>query len=461
MMHRASRPLRAAGLAVLMLAAATPPALAQPAPAAPPAARPAAPAAPAARDARDARSGDYIVAVVNTELVTAVEVDQRLRRSQADAQRAGQRLPPDDKLRQQVVDALIDERVQSTYARELGQKIDDVELDRAVANVAAQNQITAAQLRQRIEAEGMDYARFRSNLRDQMLVERVREREVTGRIRISDADIDRVLAAQKTEAAADVEMNLAQILVGVPEGASETVVAERRARAERALARVKGGEDFARVAREVSEDSNKAAGGEIGLRSQRRLPDLFVEAVQGVAAGQVAPQLVRSAAGFHVLKVVARNEADAFKVTQTRARHILMRVTDRSSTQAVANRLEQVRRQIERKEKSFEDLAKELSEDGSAAQGGDLGWTSPGSFVPEFEEAMNKLAPGAISPPVASRFGVHLIQVVERRNVAQDPKEVRDQARNMLREQKFEQAYLDWTKDLRLRAYIEMREPPQ
>jgi peptidyl-prolyl cis-trans isomerase SurA len=408
-----------------------------------------------------ARNGDYIVAVINSELVTAFEVEQRLARVRAEAQRGNSRLPPEAELRQQVVDALIDERVQSTYARENGPRIDDAELERAVANVAAQNQLTVAQLRERITADGMDYGRFRSSLRDQMAVERVREREVNARIRISDADIDKVVESQRAEAAADVELNLAQILVTVPEGASDAVQAERRARAEQALARVRGGEDFAKVAREISEDANKAAGGVIGRRSSKRLPDLFVDAVKNVRAGQVTSQLVRSGAGFHILKVVERAEGDAFKVTQTRARHILMRVSDRSSQPAVAARLEQLRRQIERNERKFEDVARELSEDGTAANGGDLGWTSPGSFVPEFEEAMNRLPLGGLSAPVASRFGVHLIQVMERRDVALEPKQVREQARSMLREQRFEQAYADWTRDLRLRAYIEMREPPQ
>jgi peptidyl-prolyl cis-trans isomerase SurA len=413
-----------------------------------------------AQGTRSLRPGDHIVAVVNTELVTAVEVEQRLTRLRADAQRSGARLPDDATLRQQVTDSLIDERVQSTYAREAGARIDDAELDRAVANIAAQNQLTPAQLRERVVAEGLDFARFRNNLRDQMLVERLREREVNARIRISDADIDRVVDEQRKEAAGDVEANIAQILVTVPEGASETVVAERRARIGAALARVRKGEDFANVAREISEDGNRAAGGVIGRRPLKRLPDLFVEAVGRLAVGQVS-EPVRSGAGFHVLKLLERQEGAAFKITQTRARHILMRVNDRSSVNAVAARLEQIRRQIERGDRSFEDLARELSEDSTASQGGDLGWAAPGNFVPEFEDAMNRLPVGGMSAPVASRFGVHLIQVVERRDVVQDPKLVREQARNMLRAQKFEQAYLDWTKELRLRAYIEMREPPQ
>ncbi len=414
----------------------------------------------AAQTARAARNGDYIVAVVNTESVTAVEVEQRLERARADAQRAGTRLPDDESLRQQVLDALVEERVLLTYARDSGTRIDEVELDRAVANVAAQNQLNIDQLRQRLRSEGQDFQRFRNNLRDQLLLERVREREVSSRIRIADADIDRLVESQLADAAGDQEVNLAQILVTVPEGASDAVVAQQRARAEQALARVRGGADFSAVAQEISEDGNRAAGGEIGRRALRRLPDLFVEATRNVAIGEVAVQPVRSAAGFHVLKVLDRESGAGFKVTQTRARHILLRISERAPLAAVSNRLEQVRRQIERGDRKFEDLARELSEDSTAQSGGDLGWASPGQFVPEFEEALNRLAPGGISEPVQSRFGVHLLQVLERRDSALDRKEVREQARNMLREQKFEQAFLDWAKDLRLRAYIEMREPP-
>ena len=407
------------------------------------------------------RLGDHIVAVVNTESVTAIEVEQRVTKVRSEAQRASAKLLSDEALQKQVLEGLIEERVLLTYARESGSRVDDVELDRAVANVAAQNQINLAQLRERLVSEGVDYVRFRNNLRDQMLLERVREREVTSRIRVADVDIDRLVEQQRIEAAGEAEINLAQILVSVPEGAAEGVVAQRRARAEQALSRVRQGEDFAAVATELSDDSNRAAGGEIGRRTARRLPDLFVEATRGLSAGQVAPQLVRSAAGFHVLKLIDRDSSTAFKVSQTRARHILLRVSERAPAQAVSTRLEQLRRQIERGDRKFEDVAREVSEDGSAPSGGDLGWASPGQFVPEFEEAMNRLAPGAMSAPVVSRFGVHLIQVVERRDTVLDPKDVREQARNVLREQKFEQAYQDWAKDLRLRAYVELREAPQ
>ena len=419
-------------------------------------------AAPAAaKSPRNAnRSGDFIVAVVNTEAVTSVEVAQRLERASADVKRAGGKLPDAESLRQQVLDALIDERVQITFAREVGQKVDDSEIDRAVANIAAQNQLSVAQLRDRLRGEGMEMARFRGTMRDQLLLEKVREREVNTRIRITDADIEKLLDSYRARAVGETQLNLAQILVTVPEGANAELLAQRQARADGALARLRAGEDFTKVAREISEDGNRDAGGEIGLRPAQRLPDLFVDGVQGLAPGQVSAAL-RSAAGIHILKVIDRQQGDAFQVTQTRARHILLRLSDRAQAAAVTRRMDELRRQIERGEKKFEDVARDVSEDGSAPSGGDLGWASPGQFVPEFEEAMTKLAPGGISAPVVSRFGVHLIQVLERRSSTLDPKEVREQARGQLREAKYEQAYLDWAKELRLRAYIELREPPQ
>ena len=409
---------------------------------------------------RSTRSADFIVAVVNTELVTSVELNQRMERISADARRNGTVLPAAEVFRQQVLDALIDERVQTTYARDAGQRIDDAEIDRAIANIAAQNQLSLPQLRDQLKAEGMEVARFRANLRDQILLDRVREREVNSRIRISDADIDRWLEEQRAKLPLKAELNLAQILVTVPEGASAELVVQRLARANQALTRLGAGESFSTVARELSEDGNREAGGEIGMRPADRLPDLFVEAVKPLSVGQWTPQALRSAAGFHIVKLVDRSGDDPLKVTQTQARHILLRVSDRSQAPLVAQRLDGLRQQIERGQKKFEEVAREVSEDGSAASGGDLGWTTPGSLVPEFEEAMNKLPLGGISPPVASRFGMHLVQVLDRRSTQLDPKTVRDQARNQLRESKFEPTYQDWAKELRLRAFVEMREPP-
>jgi peptidyl-prolyl cis-trans isomerase SurA len=417
-------------------------------------------AATRAADRAAVRSGDYIVAIVNQELVTAVEVSRRLARSQEDAQRTGARLPPEEELKRQIVEALIEERVILTHARDTGGKVDDVELDRAVQTVAAQNQLNVAQLRERLAAEGIDLTRFRANLRDQLLVERTREREVYQRIRLTDSDVEDYLERQRRAAAADAPLNLAQILVSVPDGASEAVLAERRRLAEAALARVRAGEPFETVSRQVSEDAQRERGGEIGARPASRLPDLFVEATRTLKAGEVTPALVRSGAGFHVLKVLSRADVSQSQVTQTRSRHILLRTSNRLTAEAAQARLAGYRRLIEAGTRSFEDTAREFSEDGSAAQGGDLGWAAPGTMVPEFEDAMNALPLGGLSQPVVSRFGVHLIQVLERRDVAIDPRQLREQARNAMREQRFDDAYLEWARDLRGRAYVEMREPP-
>jgi len=406
------------------------------------------------------QTGDYIVAIVNQELVTAGEIEQRLARAREAAARERATLPPAEELRKQVLDALIDERVQVTWARDSGQRVDEAEIDRAVNNVATQNKLTMAQLRERLRNEGLEFSRFRTNLRDQLLVERVREKEVQARITISDNEIDAQIEKMRNTAGAATQYSLAQILVTVPEGASEAVVAERRARAEAALARVRATHSFDAVAREISEDANKEAGGLISLRPADRLPDVFVERISSLKPGDVAPTLLRTGAGFHVLKLVERVDGGPFNVTQTRPRHILLRLSPQLSEAAAVRRIEEMKRQIASGAKTFEQLARDNSEDSTATRGGDLGWQSAGTFVPEFETAMNALPVSGLSDPVVSRFGVHLIQVVERRQAALDARQQREQARNVLREQKFEPEYLEWLRELRARAYVEMREPP-
>ena len=357
---------------------------------------------------------------------------------------------------------MIEERVLVTHARASGIKIEDSELERAVANVAAQNQLTGQQLRQRLQQEGIPYERFRSNLRDQLLVERVREREVQGRVRISDSDVENWLEAKRRELKGQTTLDIAQILVRVPDGASPSQVAERKARAEEALARLAAGEPFEVLVKQYSDDATTSEqGGRLGPRRIDRLPDLFVQAVANLNVGQRTQELLRSGAGFHILKVSERSDTTGFAVTQTRARHILLRLSPQLSRDAVVRRLQEFKRQIESGRRSFEQLAKENSEDGSAAQGGELGWASPGTFVPEFEQVMNALPLAGISEPVVSRFGVHLIQVLERRNQALDVKQQRALARNAIREQKFEEAYVEWIAELRARAYIELRETVQ
>lgn len=409
--------------------------------------------------AAPSRGGDHIVAVVNQELVTAGEVERRIEALRATAARERQPLPAADALRQAALDGLIEERVVVTHARDAGWRVDEADLDRAVQNVAAQNQLTLDQLRERLALDGLDMVRFRASLRDQIMVERTREREVAARILISDAEIEAEIAAQRAAAQQDAELNIAQILIGVPEGSDAATVAARRERADAALARVRGGEAFAQVAKAMSEDANREAGGEIGLRPASRLPDLFVAAVKELSDGQLAPALLRSGAGFHVLKLIERRDAGEPHVTETRARHILLRISDQATPESAARRLAELRAQIESGARRFEDVAREVSDDGSAPEGGDLGWFGPGAMVPEFEEPMNRLPVGGLSQPVLSRFGVHLILVQGRREVAVDPKQLREQVRNILRERKFQQSFDEWMRELRARAYVEMREP--
>jgi peptidyl-prolyl cis-trans isomerase SurA len=417
-------------------------------------------AATRAADRSVIRGGDYIVAIVNQELVTAVEVSLRAQRARDEANRQKVALPEEQELRRQITQALIEERVILTHAREGGVRIDDAELDRTLQGIAAQNQLSVDGLRERLRGEGTDFDRFRVNLREQLMVERARERDVLPRIRITEAEVDNYLMQQARALQADRGVNLAQILVNVPEGASSSEVQARRARAEAALERLRAGATFEQVALEVSDDGNRQRGGEMGMRPASRYPDLFIDNTRQLQPGQFTTTLVRSGAGFHILKVIARAEGASNQVTQTRVRHILLRPSQRLSLDQAKSRIDGYRRSIQSRSATFEELARQFSEDGSAAQGGDLGWASPGTMVPEFEEAMNQLEVGGLSAPVTSRFGVHLVQVLERRQVDVDPKQLREQARNALREQKFDPAYAEWVRDLRSRAYIEMREPP-
>lgn len=454
--------LRALVLALSLAFAAS--SQAQPANAKPPLDNRAGPT-PAAAAAEDAAArarrqpGDHIAVVVNQDVVTAGEIAVRALRAREEARMRGEAPPDAETAREQALEALIEDRVLVTYARESGARVDEAELDRVVGNVAAQNRLSLEQLKERLKADGVDFKRFRENLRDQMLIERVREREVVGRIRVTDGEIDRLLAEREAGAAAKAPVNLAQILIPVPGTASEVERKALRQRAEQALARVKAGEDFGAVARELSEDANRAKGGEIGLRPADRLPDLFSQAAAGLNQGQTTPELLVSEAGYHILKLLERQSApSASQVTETRARHILVRASDKLPPEVAVARLGEMKRAIESGRARFEDLARQYSEDGSAPQGGDLGWAAPGMFVPEFEEVMNRLELNGLSEPLQSRFGFHLIQVLERRSKDIEPRQLREQARAQLRERKFEEAYKEWVKDLRARAFIEMRD---
>jgi peptidyl-prolyl cis-trans isomerase SurA len=409
------------------------------------------------------QQADFIVAVVNSEPITNSEVQVELQRivQQLTQQRRPQ--PDHKELARQVLESLVNQKVQLQLARETGIRVDDSAVDQAVQNIARQNQMDATELQRRVVAEGGDFGQFRSNLRDQLTLTRLREREVEPRVRVSDLEVDQYLRDQQTNSdPATTEINLAQILVSVPDAANAEQIATLQARAQRALNRARGGEDFAALVREFSDASDRNNGGQLGLRTADRYPPLFLEAIQGLGIGAISG-LVRSGAGFHILKVLQKKSVGlpAMTVTQSRARHILLRVSPQLSELAARDKLNEFRKRILAGQADFAQLARDNSQDGSAAQGGDLGWANPGMFVVEFEEVMNRLTPGQISDPVVTRFGVHLIQLVERRETTLSQREQREMVRANLREKKLDDSYLTWAQEQRGRAYVEMRETPQ
>ena len=416
----------------------------------------------AAVQANQPLSADYIVAVVNTEPVTNSEVRSRLRRLEQQASRNGTALPPKDELTRQVLDALVLEKAQLQLAQEMGIKVDEAMIDDAERTVARQNQLTVEQMHIQLKSQGLALPEFRANLAKQLQLQRLREREVDGRLRVTEGDVDRFLAQKQDNPGSDLQLQIAQVLVAVPESADTQRVAALMSRAQMIAEKARSGADFAALAREFSDAPDRASGGDLGLRGADRYPVLFVDATRAVKPGGVAGP-VRSLAGFHVLKVLEKRIAgmpDA-NITQTRARHILLRVTPQMSEAVALSRMAEYKKRIESGQADFAALAKEHSQDGSANDGGNLGWASPGTFVPEFEEVMNNLKVNQISEPIVSRFGVHLIQPLERRNVALTAKEQREQLRLVVREQKLEEAYSRWLEDIRSKAYVEMREPPQ
>lgn len=410
------------------------------------------------------QQADYIVAVVNLEPVTNNEVRARMLRMEQQLRQQGTQVPPRAELARLLLERIIVERSQLQLAKDLGVVVSDAAVDDAVNNVARQNQMSAQELRRRLELEGMPFSQLRTDLRNELLLNRVRDRELDSRAKVSDQEVEQFIREQETGAnsSAAQEINLAQILIAVPENASQEQVAAFQARAQQAADRARSGTDFALLVKEFSNVPGANADGQMGLRVADRYPELFVNATQNLQAGGVAGPL-RSGAGFHVLKVVEKKRAGAPAVTvaETRARHILLRPSAQLSESAAVARLAEFRQRIVAGQADFAALAREFSQDGSARDGGDLGWGAPGMFVPEFEERMASLAPGQVGEPLVSRFGVHLIQVMERRNTKLTPREQREVVRANLREKKFEEAYAAWAQEVRGRAYVEYREPPR
>lgn len=412
--------------------------------------------------AKAAQTADYIVAVVNSEPITNSDVQFAIKRIRLQLEQQRQAAPAPEDLQRMVLERLINDKAQLQWAQEIGVRVDDAAVNQAEQTMARQYQTSVTELHLRLLKEGVNVATFRKQLRDQISLTRLHEREVESRIRISDQDIEKFIQEQLTLSADPnaQEINLANLLIAVPEKTTPEQSAQLFRKAQSIQERARAGEDFNTLVQEFSA-ADKSNGGQIGVRRADRYPEIFLKAITALPVGGIS-DIVRSGAGFHILKMVDKKSPSNLPqfTVQTRARHILLRTGPELSQSTALARLTDVKRSLDQGKLDFQTTARQMSQDGSAAQGGDLGWANPGMFVPEFEEVMNQLPIGQVSNPVISRFGIHLITVAERRRVELQPKELRESVRNQLREQRYSEAFATWARDVRGRAFVEIREAP-
>jgi peptidyl-prolyl cis-trans isomerase SurA len=401
---------------------------------------------------------DRIIAIVNKEVITASELADAVTSAERELRRRGTTPPERSVLERQMLERLILDKAQVQLARDSGIRVDELQLDRAVQRIAEGNKMTLAEFRTALERDGVPFDAFRQDVRDQITLTRLREREVDDRIQVSDSEIDLFLESMKAAPGERTEYNIAHILVRVPEQASPEQVEAARRRIEQAFAQARSGGDFAQIAATYSNAPEALQGGALGWRAHDRLPELFAKVLDGMKPGDVSTPL-RSPAGFHLLKLVDRRTAGVSEapIPQTRLRHILIRTSDAVSENEARRRLSDLRRRIIAKEADFGEMARVHSDDASAARGGELDWVYPGDTVPDFERAFQELQVGEISEPVRTPFGVHLIQVLERRSADMSLERRRLQARQALRERKGDEAYNEWLRQLRDTIYVELR----
>ena len=400
---------------------------------------------------------DRIAAVVNNEAITANELRTRIASVERQLRSQGTSLPPRDVLEKQMLERMIIDRIQLQFAKETSTRVDDGQLDAALRRIAESNRMSLPEFKLALEKDGIEWARFREEIREEMTISRIREREVDNRITISEGEIDNYLATPQSTASANEEVNLAHILMRVPEQASPDQLLRIRARAEQALLAARRGDDFAKLAASYSDAPDALSGGSIGLRPLSRLPGLYADAAQLLKPGEIS-DILRSPAGLHIIKLIERRggTASAQSVRQTHARHILIKVNELVPDVEGKRKLEVLKERLDNGADCAE-LAKLNSNDLSASKGGDLGWLYPGDTVPEFEKAMDGLKINEISQPVRSQFGWHLIQLLERRVGDASAERQRQLARQALRERKSDEAYQDWLRQMRDAAYVEYR----
>ncbi|MGB8855184.1 MAG: peptidylprolyl isomerase [Burkholderiales bacterium] len=399
---------------------------------------------------------DRIVAVVNDEVITQRELNDRIAFIARQLEKQGTPLPARDILSRQVLDRMISELSLAQVAKENGIKVDDTQLERAIAGIARDNKLDLAGMRAALEKDGINYNKFRDDIRAEMVQSRLREREVESTINVAESEVDNVLVAEKSRATSGQEYQLQHVLITVPDKADAAQIAARKKRAEDAAAQIARGDDFSKVAASFSDAPDGLQGGNLGWRPPERLPALFNDAIAPLQPGQTTG-ILRSPNGFHIIKLVDRRGTNQQQtVAQTKVRHILLVPGQSGSDADIQKRMLTLKERIEKGE-DFGALAKANSVDGSAQAGGELGWVSPGDLVAEFEKAMNALKPNEVSAPVQSQFGWHLIQVLERRSETLTDEKKRAQIRLALRGRKSEEAYQDWVRQVRDRAYVDNR----
>jgi len=442
---------RASLLASLCLAAGV--AVAQPAPVSTQAA-----GAPAS----SARAVDSIVAVVNDAVITRKELNTRIEEAKHQLTLAKRPIPEADMLQRQVLEQMIITQVQLQRAKEDGIVVKDADVEQALQRIAADNRLSVDQYKARLLQAGVPWDAFRKEVREQIILARLRDKEVDSQVQVSESEINTFLAAQRGASAtpSETEYRISEILVKVPDGASADQVDAAQKKANEALDKAKAGGDFAALAKQYSDASDATSGGDMGFRIPERIPDLYLTQVQKLQAGTLVPQVLRSNNGFHVIKLVETRKQggeQGMTVPQIHARHILIRVGDGVSEAQAQKKLLDIKAQIEAGKGDFATFARQVSVDGSASQGGDLGWISPGETVPAFERAMSELKDGQISDPVRSEYGYHLIQVLGHRESQVSGDQERNLAMQELRGRKAEQQYRDWLQQLRDSAYVDYR----
>jgi len=399
---------------------------------------------------------DRVIAVINDEAITQHDLEDAKRIILQQLKQQNVQPPAKDVLDKQVLERMLTERSLLQFAKENGVKVDDTQIERAILRIAQDNKLSAEDFRKLLAKENIAYPKYREDIRNELTVQRMREREVDSKITVSDAEVSQYLSTLKSQAGGEAEYNLAHILVIVPEQASAEQIAVKQRRAEDALKALRNGADFAQVAAAFSEASDALSGGNLGWRSGARLPTVFSDEVREMKVGQISA-ITRSSAGFHIVKLLdKRTHNDSTVVDQTHARHILVRVNEIVSESDAKAKIDRLKERIDAGAK-FEELAKLNSEDTTSAKGGDLGWLNPADTVPEFDDAMKKLEPGQISAPVRTPFGWHLIQVVERRRQDITADRERSEAQVAIRQRKADEAFQDWVRQIRDRAYVEVR----